>query len=126
MTCNKSINSEIEYKSLYMLYTPDITTNLYVEARKGGVKTVRKTMTISLQVDLNHQKSSQNQRHSTTFLKLSPKYKPEKKSSLFQRGDNFTQGKQQPKQASLSNTQARHRTQGRLADGLQIQEISGI
>lgn len=47
MTCNKSINSEIEYKSLSMFYTPDITTNLYVEARKRGVKTVRKTITIS-------------------------------------------------------------------------------
>lgn len=78
MTCNKSISSEIEYKSLYMLHTPNVITDLYVEARKGGVKTVRKTMTISLQVDLNHQKSSQNQRHSIASLKLSPMHEPAK------------------------------------------------
>lgn len=121
MTCNKSISSEIEYKSLYMLHTPNVITDLYVEARKGGVKTVRKMMTFSpgwLEPPKKFSKSK-------TFYSFSQALTNAwaSKTAFSKEGDNSTQGKQQLKQASLS-TQVRYRTQGRLADCLQIQEIS--
>lgn len=58
MTYNKSINSEIECRSLYKFETSEITPNLYGEAREEDVKTVRRTRPPSLKVDLNHQESS--------------------------------------------------------------------
>lgn len=45
MTYNKSMNSEIVCRSLYMFEIPAVTTPFSGKSRKGSVKTVR-TMTL--------------------------------------------------------------------------------